>query len=122
VKETVAKKRGGKAFQSLLTPHFDFIRNQRQRRKTWREITDALAAEKNVRVCLHTVYYFYKRQLKRLSKPHWEYNPIPTPIMGNRPEIAPAPARKPILAATPQQRGIRRPNPDELNLNDPTKI
>jgi IS30 family transposase len=122
VKETADKKRGGRAFQSLLAPHFDFIRDQRQRRKTWREITELLAAEKNVRVCLHTIYYFYKRRLKRLSKPHWENNSISASVDSNRPQAAPTPARKPILAATPPSREIRRPNPDEIKLNDPTQI
>ena len=56
--ETVQRKRGGRAFQSVLTPHFDFIREQRQRRKAWREIAESLAAEKGIRVCLHTAYYF----------------------------------------------------------------
>ena len=46
--ETVQRKRWGKAFQSVLTQHFDFIREQRQRRKTWREIAESLAAERGM--------------------------------------------------------------------------
>jgi len=31
-------------------------------------------------------------------------------------------ARKPILAATPPPREVRRPNPEDMKLNDPTNI
>jgi len=34
----------------------------------------------------------------------------------------PAPARKPVVAATPSDRSFRQPNPDEIKLNDPTKL
>jgi hypothetical protein len=120
MKETVQRKRGGKAFQSVLTPHFDFIREQRQRRKAWREIADSLAAEKDIRVCLHTVYYFYKRRLKHLASPHWEDAAVSG--AGRQPATAPAPSQKPILAATPPQREFRRPNAQAIKLNDPTKV
>ena len=107
---------GGKAFQSVLTPHFDFIRHLRQQRKSWREIAERLGAEKNVHVCLHTAYYFYKRRLTRAHLPHWEApaNETPPP--------APAPARKPILAVIPTPHEVRRPNLEDLTLNDPTKV
>jgi hypothetical protein len=42
--ETAHQKRGGKPFHSILEPHFDFIRELRQRRKTWQEIAE-LAVE-----------------------------------------------------------------------------
>jgi len=118
--ETVQRKRGGRAFQSVLTPHFDFIREQRQRRKAWREIAASLAAEKGVHVCLHTVYYFYKRRLKRLGHPNWEDAAVSS--AGRQPATAPAPSQKPILAATPPQREFRRPNAQDIKLNDPTKV
>src|SRR5438552_2009410 len=70
--ENTKQSRGGKAFQSVLMPHFDFIREQRQRRKTWQEITELVFAEKSIRVSLHTVYYFYKGRLKRIGRPRWE--------------------------------------------------
>lgn len=118
--ETIQRKRGGRAFQSVLTPHFDFIREQRQRRKTWLEITESLAAEKDIRVCLHTVYYFYKRRLKHLGRPHWE----DVAGSGADRQLATvyAPSQKPILAATPPQRAFRRPNTQDIKLNDPTKV
>lgn len=118
--ETVQRKRGGRAFQSVLTPHFDFIREQRQRRKVWREIAESLAAEKSIRVCLHTVYYFYKRRLKRLGRPHWEDAAVSG--AGRQPATASTPSQKPILAATPPQREFRRPNAQDIKLNDPTKV
>ena len=48
--DTAQPKRGGKPFQSILEPHFDFIHQQRQRRRTWREIADLLFTEKGIRV------------------------------------------------------------------------
>ena len=50
--ETAQPKRGGRAFHSILEPHFDFIHQQRQRRKTWQEIADLLFNEKGIRVTL----------------------------------------------------------------------
>jgi len=44
--ETAHQKRGGKPFHSILEPHYDFIRELRQRRKTWQEIADLLLSEK----------------------------------------------------------------------------
>ena len=37
---------GGRAFHSRLEPFVDFIREQRQRRKTWKEIAGLLRDEK----------------------------------------------------------------------------
>jgi hypothetical protein len=63
--ETAQRKRGGKPFHSILEPHFDFIREQRQRRKTWQEIADLLFSEKGIRVTFYAPYRFYRRKLKR---------------------------------------------------------
>ena len=70
--ETAHHKRGGKPFHSILEPHYDFIRELRQRRKTWQEIADLLLSEKGIRVTFHAPYLFYRRRLKRATKPHWE--------------------------------------------------
>jgi len=70
--ETAHQKRGGKPFHSILEPHYDFIRELRQRRKTWQEIADLLLSEKGIRVTFHAPYLFYRRKLKRATKPHWE--------------------------------------------------
>ena len=118
--ESAERSRGGRAFQSVLTQHFDFIREQRQRRKTWREIAESLAAERGIRVCLHTVYYFYKRRFKRLAHPNWEDAAVSS--ADRQSATAPALSQKPILAATPPQREFRRPNAQDIKLNDPTKV
>jgi hypothetical protein len=91
--ETVQQKRGGKAFHSILEPHFDFIHQQRQRRKTWQEIAGLLFSEKGVRVTLYAPYRFYRRKLKRAAKPHWENSAIDS-----------QPARPNTLASRPQPR------------------
>jgi hypothetical protein len=70
--ETAQRKGGGKPFRSILEPHFEFIRELRQRRKTWRQITESLLTEKNIRVTVYAPYLFYRRKLKRATKPHWE--------------------------------------------------
>lgn len=118
--EATKQTRGGKAFQSVLTAHFDFIREERQRRKTWQEITELLSVEKGIRVSLHTVYYFYKRRLKRLGRPHWEDAALSA---SGRPSAnTSTPSLKPVLAATPPQREFRRPAVQDIKLNDLTKV
>jgi hypothetical protein len=47
-----AKHGGGRAFHSRLEPYADFIREQRQRRKTWKEIADLLQTEKGCAITL----------------------------------------------------------------------
>jgi hypothetical protein len=118
--ETVQRKRGGKAFHSILEPHFDFIHQQRQRRKTWQEIADLLLTEKGVRVTLYAPYHFYRRRLKRAS--HWEHSssdaqPIRPDAAASRPERG-----KPTLATIPVAHPFRQPQPDDLHLNDPNKL
>jgi hypothetical protein len=103
--ETAQRKRGGKAFHSILEPHFDFIHQQRQRRKTWQEIADLLLAEKGVRVTLYAPYHFYRRRLKRAS--HWENSslaaePARSNAAGSRPQSRPVPL--------PMQSDFKRPN------------
>ncbi len=129
--ETTNRKRGGRPFHSILEPHFDFIRQLRQRRKTWQEIAELLFTEKGIRVTHHAPYLFYRRKLKRAAKSHWEdesnlANPQPVhPNMAAPAAESPAAngqGRKPILAATPQPHSFRKPNPDDMNLNDPTKV
>jgi hypothetical protein len=70
--ETAHQKRGGRAFHSILEPHFDFILQLRQRRKTWQEIAELLLSEKGIRVTLYAPYRFYRRHLQRRAKGHWE--------------------------------------------------
>jgi hypothetical protein len=122
--ETAHPKRGGRAYHSILEPHLDFIREQRQRRRTWQEIAGLLHSEKGIRVTLYAPYLFYRRKLKRTAKPHWEDGHKPEVIPSahpNDPASRPESGRKPVLAATPTARVFRKPSPDSIELNDPTK-
>ena len=111
---------GGRAFHSRLEPFVDFIRDQRQRRKTWREIAAVLFSEKGCAITSQGVHQFYRRHLQRRAETHWEETPSVSKATTTPNGMAPA--RKPILAATPQPREVRRPNPEDMTLNDPTNI
>jgi hypothetical protein len=66
------------------------------------------------------LHQFYRCYVKRHARPHWEREAAATP-----PAIkaaADAPSRKTTLAATPSARPFRQPNPENINLNDLTKI
>jgi hypothetical protein len=104
--KTAQPKRGGKAFHSILEPHFDFIHQQRQRRKTWQEIAGLLLTEKGINVTLYAPYRFYRRKLKRAAKPHWEN-------VGNDSQ----PARPIAAASRPQSR--LSPLPPKPDFNQP---
>jgi hypothetical protein len=106
--ETAQPKRGGKAFHSILEPHFDFIHQQRQRRKTWQEIAKSLLAEKGIGVTLYAPYRFYRRKLKRAAKPNWEN-------MENNSEAHPA---RPNMAASRLQARLS-PLPPKPVFNQP---
>ena len=105
---------GGRAFHSKLEPLVGFIREQRQRRKTWREIADSLRSEKECVVTLQGVHQFYRRFVKRQARPHWEH-----PSAGG--QLADC-AKKTPQASTPIERPFRQPPPDSIKLNDPTKV
>ena len=47
---------GGRAFHSRLEPFVDFIREQRQRRRTWQEIAAVLFSEKNCAITAQADY------------------------------------------------------------------
>jgi hypothetical protein len=111
------KRGGGRAYRSRLESHVGFIRQQRQQRKTWQEIAALLRTEKGCTISFQSLHQFYRRYLKRQARPHWE-NEAPA----TQPPKANGQSRKPILAATPQPQPFRQPNPNEIQLNDPTKI
>jgi hypothetical protein len=111
--ETAQPKRGGKAFHSILEPHFDFIHQQRQRRKTWKEIAKSLLAEKSINVTLYAPYRFYRRKLKRAAKPNWEN-------AGN--DFRLPPARPDVTASRPQSRPSPLPPPPDFKRPDQTKL
>ena len=101
--ETAPRKGGGKPFRSILTPHFDFIRELRQRRRTWKQITELLLAEKGIRVTVYAPYLFYRRKLKRAAKSNWEpaaidsqHPPARTNTAASRLQSRPSPLAKPV--------------------------
>jgi hypothetical protein len=111
--DTAQRKRGGRAFHSILEPHFDLIRQQRQRRKTWQEIADLLFTEKGIRVTLYAPYHFYRRRLKRAS--HWENSAADSQLV--RPSaVASGPQSRP--APLPMKPDFKRPNLSTLNTEE----
>jgi len=110
-------QRGGRAYHSVLEPHFDFIREQRQRRKTWQEIAELLHAEKGIRVTLYAPYHFYRRKLKRAKRAHWEEGIAPLESQPARPSV---PAKKPESrsAPLPVQPTFNRPNYSKFNMEE----
>ena len=119
--EPVKRSRGGggPAFHSKLEPFVDIIRESRRHRKTWREIAAALFHEKNCAITAQGVHQFYRRHLQRRAKGHWEDAQSARP---NIPASRPEPVRQPVLAVTPASRPFRQPNPENITLNDPTKV
>ena len=115
--ETAQPKRGGKAFHSILEPHFDFIHQQRQRRKTWQEIADLLFSEKGVRVTLYAPYRFYRRKLKRAAKPNWENAGNDSRFPSARPDVT---ANRPLSrpAPLPPPQNFQRPDQTKLNTDN----
>lgn len=114
---TEKHKRGGKAYHSVLEPHFDFIRELRQRRKTWQEIANLLHAEKGICVTLYAPYHFYRRKLKRAKRPHWESETAPVESQPTRPIV---PANSPDTAAKaplPAQPTFKRPDYSKFNMD-----
>jgi hypothetical protein len=67
---------GGRAFHSRLEPFVDFIREQRLRRKTWKETAALLAADKGCPISAQGAHQFYRRYLHRQVRPHWESEPV----------------------------------------------
>ena len=105
--EMAQTKRGGRAYHSVLEPHFDFIREERQRRKTWQEIANLLFTEKGIRVTFYAPYHFYRRKLKHAAKSHWENptadsQPTRPSTSTNRPQSRSAPL--------PPAANFKRPN------------
>ena len=118
--EVKMKRRGGgRAYRSRLEVFVDFIREQRQQRRTWQEIAALLRNEKGCVITFQGLHQFYRRYLKRQAKPHWEDGAVMSQPATVKLQ---APAYKPVLAATPTPRSYRQPSPDNIKLNDPTKL
>lgn len=115
--EKSARFGGGRAFHSRLEPFVDFIREQRKRRKTWKEIAALLRTERACPITFQGVYQFYRRFVTRQTRRHWENE------AGVSPGASPGePRRKSVAASIPQPRPFKTPNPDSINLNDPTDL
>ena len=63
---------GGRAFHSRLESFVEFIREQRQQRRTWQEIAMRFRTEKDCVISFQGLHQFYRRHLKRQGRPHWE--------------------------------------------------
>src|SRR5208282_6356304 len=63
---------GGRPFHSRLESLTDFIREQRQQRRTWQEIAAQLRTEKDCVITSQGLHQFYRRYLKRQARSHWE--------------------------------------------------
>jgi hypothetical protein len=105
---------GGRAFHSQLEPFVELIREQRQRRRTWKEIAAALSSEKICVITAQGVHQFYRRYLQRRAKGHWDEQAEP---------FESQPARLSPAASRPQSRPAPLPpapkfnRPDRSNLN-----
>jgi hypothetical protein len=96
--ESVKRKRsgGGRAYHSRLESFVEFIREQRQQRRTWHEIALLLRTEKNCAISYQGLYQFYRRYLKRKARPHWE-----DAAKIAQPATAQPPSNKPMSATDP---------------------
>ena len=63
---------GGRPFHSRLESFVEFIREQRQQRRTWQEIAIRLGTEKDCVITSQGLHQFYRRYLKRQARSHWE--------------------------------------------------
>jgi hypothetical protein len=118
-KTNTERRAGGRAYRSRLEAFVEFIREQRQQRRTWQEITVLLRTEKGCSITFQGLHQFYRRYLKRQARPHWESEAV---MAQSASVLTPAPARKRVVAATPKPRPFRQPNSDHIKLNDPTNV
>jgi hypothetical protein len=110
---------GGRAYRSRLESFVEFIREQRQQRRTWQEIATLLRTEKDCAITFQGLHQFYRRYMKRQARPHWESEVTMVQPATVKPQ---PPARKTVLAATPVPRPFRQPSSDNIKLNDPTNL
>jgi len=104
---------GGRAFHSRLESFVDFIREQRQRRKTWKEIAAALSVEKDCAITAQGVHQFFRRYLQRRTKGHWEDE-------SNQPVSQPACST--VTASQPQKRLSPLPPKPDFKQPDRSKF
>jgi len=93
--QTKNKRRGGgRAYRSRLESFAEFIREQRQQRRTWQEIAARLRTEKDCVITFQGLHQFYRRYLKRQARSHWENEAVTAqPATANPSASAPTPAQ-----------------------------
>ena len=98
-RQTAKRKRsgGGRAFHSRLESFVEFIREQRQQRRTWQEIATLLRTEQGCSITFQGLHQFYRRYLKRQARPHWESEAATAQPATVK---SPTSAQKPAQAAT----------------------
>jgi len=98
VNQSVKRNRsgGGRPFHSRLELFVEFIREQRQQRRTWQEIAARLRTEKDCVITSQGLHQFYRRYLKRKARPHWE-----DAAEIAQPATAQPPSDKPMSATDP---------------------
>ena len=80
-----ARAGGGRAYRSSLEKFVDFIRAQRQQRRSWKEIAERLRTEKGSAITFQGVHQFYCRYVKRPACEHWEASIASQPTRPDRP-------------------------------------
>ena len=101
------RRGGGRAYRSRLESFVEFIREQRQQRRTWQEIAARLRTEKDCVITSQGLHQFYRRYLERQARPHWES------------EAATAqPAMVNPSAPKQQTKTTETDNPYQFNLNN----
>jgi len=98
VNQSVKRNRsgGGRPFHSRLELFVEFIREQRQQRRTWQEIAARLRTEKDCVITSQGLHQFYRSYLKRKARPHWE-----DAAEIAQPATAQPPSDKPMSATDP---------------------
>ena len=67
----------GRPFQSSLEPHLEIIRALRLKRRTWRQIAEALKTEHGLEIDPAAIYKFFKRQVRPSAR-----QPLGFPTVG----------------------------------------
>ncbi|VVM08260.1 hypothetical protein [Methylacidimicrobium tartarophylax] len=99
----------GKPYRSKLEAYWDTIRELRQRRKSWREIAEALR-EQGVEVSQHALYNFV--QVRRKWAKVGKFSELPHPdAIGKGQGDSPSGAVKPKAKAP---KPVETPRPEEL--------
>ena len=86
-----------------------------------KEIAELLRMEKGCVISAQGLHQFYRRYTQRQNRPHWERETA-NASPANSPGSVSEPPRRIVSASTPAERAFRRPNPSDIQLNDPTKV